>query len=333
MEISLEGTDFSRTRTLVLINSNPQTITVRGVYDNLIEGPQSGIIQHRVTASSDNINYPVNLIGQPVSVTISDAQIPPVIGIDFDEVASTSTPVLWTKVTDIRNQSLMNLSLDDGTATGIDLTTTVDLCGIGGCGFGSGSFTIPQHTQPLDGLGGVVYARGTVTFTWSGLKPNAPYLVFLFGLGVFGPMNQSVSIAGNGSPVIFNQVANAGTLYINGVPSSTDRLKDFGQKIISSPAGTILITVTSNLGNNEMSFAGLGIREGTNCPETVVLDNIPLPNGLNHAAVSISSKGTVQNGTNVTFIAGNFIEMMADVVQQFQVENGGVLEAKIGGCP
>ncbi|MCB0666351.1 MAG: hypothetical protein KDC80_11035, partial [Saprospiraceae bacterium] len=332
MEISLDGTNFNQTQMVVLSNSNPQTIAVRGVYDNLTEGPQIGIIQHLVIASNDNTNYPVGLVGQPLLVTISDAQIPPIIGIDFDDVNGIS-PVNWTRISDIRNQSLMNLSLDDGTPTGIGLTTSADECGIGGCGFDSGTFPYPQHTQALDGLTGVVYARGTVTFTWNGLNPNAPYLVFIFGLGVFNDMNQSISIAGDGTPVMLDQIAATGNMYINGNTGTTDLLVSQGLSIISSAGGTIVITVASNRDNDEMSFAGLGLREGAVCPENLVLDEIPLSNGPHHAAFSIQSKGTVQAGTTVNFMAGNSIELLADQNKQFQVLQGGVFEAKIGGCP
>lgn len=332
MEISLDGTNYDQSQMIVLSNSNLQTITVRGLYDSVTEGPQTGIIQHKVIASNDNTNYPIGLVGQPLSVTISDAQIPPIIGIDFDEENGNS-PVNWTKVTDIRNQSLMNLSIEDGTPTGINLTTSADMCGIGGCGFSSGTFPYPQHTQALDELTGVVYARGTVTFTWSGLNPNSPYVVFIFGLGVFGDMDQSITITGDGAPVMINQVAATGTMFINGSTGTTDLLRNQGLSINSSGSGTITITVTSNLVNDEMSFAGLGLRQGTSCPESLTLDEIPISNGPYHAAINIQSKGTVQSGTNISFTAGNSIELLADQNKQFQVVSGGIFEANIGGCP
>jgi hypothetical protein len=327
-EISLDGTNFSSSRTVVLNNTTPQTIIVRGKSDNLSEGAHSGLIQHSIAASGDLVNYPLGMSGQPVSVIVADAQIPPIIGIDFDATSSTTSPTNWLRISDIRNQTRANIPLDDGTPTDIDLSTNATNCGIGGCGFTSGSFSLPQHAQTLTGLTGVTYARGTATFNWSGLQANTKYVVFIFGLGVFGPMNQTVTIAGSGNPVSFTQNAVAGVLLVNDQVASPNPLTTFGKIITSSPNGTINITVTSNLANTEMSFAGIGIRK-IGCPSNDLSVNTnPISGGLNQAAFLINSTGTVQTGTNVSFLAGKAIELNPP----FRAQSGSVFEAKIGGC-
>lgn len=327
-EVSLDGTNFGSSKAVILSNTTPRTIIVRGKQDNTAEGSHQGLIQHIVTASADLTNYPVGTLGQPVSVNVADAQIPPIIGIDFDATTSTTSPTNWLRVADIRNLNLTNISLDDGTPTGIDLTTTADDCGIGGCGFTSGSFTLPQHAQPLSGLTGVTYTRGTVNFVWSGLEANTKYQVFVFGLGRFGPMNQNVTITGSGTPIAFVQNAAQSIMLINDQTSSTGILTNFGKNMTSSPTGTITITVTSNLGSTEMSFAGIGIRK-IDCPNNdLVLDSNPITPGLNQAAFLIQSKGTVQTGTNVSYLARKAIELGPS----FKTENGAVFEAKVGGC-
>ncbi|RDB07415.1 reprolysin-like metallopeptidase [Runella aurantiaca] len=260
-EISLDGTNFSSSRTIVLNNTTPRTIIVRGKSDNRSEGTHSGLIQHSISASDDLVNYPLGMNGQPVSVSVADAQIPPIIGIDFDATSSTTSPTNWVRISDIRNQSLTNIPLDDGTPTGIDLSMNATNCGIGGCGFTSSTFSLPQHARSLSGLTGVTYARGTATFNWSGLQANTKYVVFVFGVGVFGPMNQSVTIEGSGNPVSFTQNASSNILLVNDQVSSPKPLPTFGKIITSSPSGTINITVTSNLASTEMSFAGIGIRK------------------------------------------------------------------------
>ena len=259
-EISLDGTHFSKNQLLELNNTTPRTITVRGKYDNAEEGPHQGLIQHYVSASADQVDYPENLPGQPVGVNIADAQIPPMIGIDFDQEASVSVPINWVKISDIRNQSITNIPLDDGTPTDIDLTTSATNCGIGGCGFGSNIFPLPKHTQSMDDLSGVVYSRGEVTFTWSGLQANTPYRLFVFGLGVFGTINQTVTITGGGSPVTFSQTAGQNEMLVNDqTSSSTGLLNNFGKEMVASSSGTITITVTPKVTGSEMSFAGIGI--------------------------------------------------------------------------
>lgn len=259
-EISLDGINFSYHQLLALDNTTSRTITVRGKYDNAEEGPHQGLIQHYVSASADQVDYPENLPGEPVGVNITDAQIPPMIGIDFDQASSAKTPVNWLKISDIRNQSISNIPLDDGTPTDIDLTTSATDCGIGGCGFGSNIFPLPKHTQSLNDLSGVVYSRGEVTFTWSGLQANTPYRLFVFGLGVFSPINQTVTITGGGSPVTFSQTAGQNVMLVNDhASSSTGLLNNFAKEMIASSSGTITITVTPKVAGGEMSFAGIGI--------------------------------------------------------------------------
>ncbi len=260
-EISLDGTNFSSSRTIILNNTTPRTIIVRGKSDNLSEGTHSGLIQHFISASDDLVNYPLGMTGQPVSVSVADVQLPPIIGIDFDATNSTTSPTNWIRISDIRNQTLTNIPLDDGTPTDIDLSTNATNCGIGGCGFTSSTFSLPQHARSLSGLTGVTYARGTATFNWSGLQANTKYVVFIFGVGVFGPMNQRVTIEGSGNPVSFTQNADSNILLVNDQVSSPNPLLSFGKIITSSSSGTINITVISNLASTEMSFAGIGIRK------------------------------------------------------------------------
>jgi hypothetical protein len=69
-----------------------------------------------------------------------------------------------------------------------------------------------------------------------------------------------------------------------------------------------------------------------NCQDNLVLDTNPIPDGVHQAAIMITSKGTVQNGSNITFQAGNGIELQADPTNQFEVQLGGIFEAKIAGC-
>ena len=117
-------------------------------------------------------------------------------------------------------------------------------------------------------------------------------------------------------------------MLINDQTSSTGILTNFGKTMTSLPTGTITITATSNLGSTEMSFAGIGLRK-TGCPiNDLSLNTNPVNAGLNQAAFLIQSTGTVQTGTNVSFLAGKAIELGT----QFTVQNGGVFEAKIGGC-
>ncbi len=307
------------------------------VWDQLDRGIAQSL--PTVDPTGDLTDYPIGLPGQPVIVNITDAQIPPIVGIEFDFTGSISAPTNWVKLTDIINQSIMDIPLDDGTPATIDLTTTASMCGNAFCGFHTNGFPLPQHIQSLDPIQGSVYARGTVTFTWSGLKRSTDYRVFVFGYGVFGPIDQSITITGSGPPTAFNQVTVMDNLLINDTPASTDLLINFGKQVMSSATGTI--TVTSNLGNDDMSFAGLGIQEvlgppsSVNCPSLLTLtgtnvgDNSDVNNmSLNQSSGAVNSTQKIAAGANVVYDGGTEINLNVE----FEVLLTGLFEAYIGRC-
>lgn len=65
-----------------------------------------------------------------------------------------------------------------------------------------------------------------------------------------------------------------------------------------------------------------------NCPPVINVPDEPIPNSLYQAGVTVISDGVVANGSNVTFDAGQCIELN----ETFEVEPGAVFEAIIGGC-
>lgn len=331
-EVSQDGTNFAASQLVTFTNLTSKTITVRGKYDNVPEGTHVGVIQHAVSSSDDQTQYPIGLQGPPVIVTIADAQIPPMIGVDFDTPASTNVPANWTKISDLRNNTLTNLTYDDGTSTSIGLTTSAPLCGIGGCSFDATISSLPQHAQLLSGLNGVAYVRNSVTFTWNGLQANAAYRLFIFGKGVFGPIDQSVTISGSGTPLTFVQKSSTQTLMINDITyvqggSPNDFLINYGRLMTASGTGTITITVTSNLGNAEMAFMGIGIQK-SGCPQNLAIHTSPIPSNTYQASNTIESTAMVESGSNVTFMAGTKIQLTGS----FRVKSGATFRGKIGAC-
>ena len=259
-EASIDGVNFYSKMAIMLSNSSPVTVTVRGKRDKDVEGIQNDVIQHWISDTEDSENYPRGLPGQPIFIRISDEQIPPIIGVDFDNDNSKDVPENWFRVSDIRNKVINNMILDDGTPTNISLTTNAPKCGIGGCGFGGRIYSpLPRHAQSLEGLSGISIASNAATFTWSGLQPNTNYRLFLFAIGLFGGINQNVTITGSGDPVKFEQNAGRGVLYINDKESKGDILVNHAKQVKSTNEGTITITVTPAAGTTEMSFSGIGI--------------------------------------------------------------------------
>jgi len=65
------------------------------------------------------------------------------------------------------------------------------------------------------------------------------------------------------------------------------------------------------------------------CPSTLnIINNNNINTGVLSAGESIISNGKVVSGNNVTLTAGNFIQL----INNFEVEQGGVLFIDIGGC-
>jgi hypothetical protein len=88
----------------------------------------------------------------------------------------------------------------------------------------------------------------------------------------------------------------------------------------------------TNLNWGEIEDYNIIIGTG-NCPNNLVLNANPIPNGPHQAGVMITSKGTIANGTNVTFSAGNNVELQGDITGQFEVQLGAIFEIRIQGCP
>jgi hypothetical protein len=257
--LSKDGKSFSASQILSLIDTTPITLTVLGKEDKEFEGVHFDVIRHGVIETEDN-NYPTSMVGEPISTKISDAQIPPIIGVAFTTEASTNFPKNWIKISDVKNKTFNNISLEDGQKTTISLSSTSTDCGIGGCSFTGPIYgDKPIHNQSLGQLNGVGIARGTTTFTWSGLESNKKYRLFVFGYNLFGLLKQIVTITGEGAPLTFNQDCPRGVLYINDRLSSDGYLMNYAKEMTASNDGKIIISVTTISGKDEISITGLGI--------------------------------------------------------------------------
>ena len=264
IELSENGVSFSDSLNVALSSTTPKVISVRGKFDTILEGPHTASLTHFVNATADSGNYPVGLPGTSLRVSISDAQLPPVVGVDFDTAESTAVPSHWVRLTSTIGQSASNMLLDDGTPTGIGITVNAPLCGFGGCSFNvahnSGSTDSPRHVQDLINLGGVAVSRGgPVVATWSGLEAQKKYRVFVFAhYFIGGTIDQTVTITGHGNdnPAPFVQTV-AGSLQVNDRLSVNQPLPGFDREVTSSASGTITISVDAP---NETWLSGLALQ-------------------------------------------------------------------------
>ncbi|NEO61840.1 MAG: hypothetical protein F6J98_15945, partial [Moorea sp. SIO4G2] len=74
-EISLDGTTFASEQVLTFNEATLQTITVRGLDDQEVEGDHESTISHEITKSEDTVNYPLGDVGL-VTASIFDNDIP-----------------------------------------------------------------------------------------------------------------------------------------------------------------------------------------------------------------------------------------------------------------
>lgn len=336
-EVSIDGLTFGATQTIILNNTTPQTITVSGKFDTTLEGPHLGTISQVVTATLDAGNYPVGLPGAPVTANISDAQVPPVVGIDFDVASSTSVPTNWVRFSQVDGQTASDIPLDDGTPTNIDVTMTADLCGRGGCILNFGDNTnvnnSPQHVQELaETIEGISISRGTVRIVWSDLNPNTAYRIYVFTSFILGGTSeQTVTITGNGTdnPAPFLQTI-GGSLLINDEISNNQPLLNFGKTVTSTSTGTITISIT---GPDELWISGLAIQEVLSAPASCLAADITLTTAQNTAADfetngSIFSTQIIGNNATVDYDAQTAISLNTG----FHAQQGVTFHAFIDGC-
>ncbi|MCD0461718.1 Calx-beta domain-containing protein [Roseiconus lacunae] len=256
-EVSLDGNSFSNSVIVSKSDTSASTIYVRGLDDTDAEGVHSGVITHTVSTSGD-ANYPIGLNGPPITASIGDDEVQPVIGTDFDRPGEPS-PENWTLTTGASTYS--NLIREDGVVTTVDLSITRS----GGSGANlSDSPTAPLHTPDLADIGGNYIAANSITLTWSGLDAGVDYNVYLFLTENFGiDVHQSVAITGETSLPVFEQDTRGlgSVLYVNdSLANPSKPLEDDAVTVTADASGQIQAVVTNLLASDYAILAGTGIQ-------------------------------------------------------------------------
>ena len=286
-EISTDGTNFASTQTLIFNSTAPQTITVRAIDDTVEEGAHTSVISHAVTVSTSG-TYPVGTLIDNLIVHITDDELPPVVGIDFD-LAGRPSPTDWAQQLFFSSGNPVNMTRDDGVATPFDLTFALGGGSLSASSAGVGNESnIPRHDPIINEIGGFSTFSAAVTATWSDLTPGTSYGVFVFGLGT-SSYSQSISIAGATTLPSFDQVLVDGVLQVNDEGGSNTRtLKSYQEIAVADASGNIAITVTPNSGSAGVALGGLAIRE------------IPQPAIAAGLTVTINSDSISENGGTTT---------------------------------
>ena len=181
-EISTDNVSFSSSVVLAFTSTAAQTIFVRGLDDTVQEGIHSGTVTHSITSSPD-ANYPIGTLINFVTASISDDELQPVVGVDFDQSTSTSTPENWTKISQTFGGTTSNLIREDGITTPFGLTLDV----VGAAGLNpSAPSDVPFHSPPLNGIDANHLAADSLSLTWTGLTPGTDYNIYLLTSENFG---------------------------------------------------------------------------------------------------------------------------------------------------
>ena len=257
--VSSDGVNFASTTQLTFNTTTAQTVYVRGVADNVEEGPHQSLISHSV-ATSTSADYSAGDGLGFLQAMVVDVDLGPVIGIDFDFWAN--PPENWQSVGFLSQADGTNLMRDDGAATMVDISSTI-FGSSGASSPGPASSTVPRHIPSLTDLDAYSYNQTTNSFTstWSDLTPGQEYGVYIFGYENRAQTYiNDVTLTG-ANTVTFLQTLTNGNLYINdSVGSSSEKLDSYRKLVTADASGEIDITIVRGAGSDGVSLAGLALQ-------------------------------------------------------------------------
>lgn len=283
MEISIDGTNFSSS-ILVSLTTAPWPITVRALNDSFAEGLHTGQISHSIFESGSP-EYPVGLLISGVTVTIDDDELPPLVGVEFQDAGS-STPLNWTEISSLWTNTYYDLVREDGVSTPIDLTISSQASAMATGTTEPLPYTVPAHNPHLSDLRGLrtnwaqADETADIDFTWKGLTPGTKYGVSVFVVEQWSSpsdADQTVTITGSGAddpaPFVQNTVHKEGILLVNGEDGDDRRsVHSYAHVVTADANGQINIHIAANdpVNNPEVYIAGLAIHEVAAVAPTLV---------------------------------------------------------------
>lgn len=208
-----------------------------------------------------------------LTVCIASASAGPLVGVNFGPPGSPS-PTSWTLATG--DGAINNLIDTTGAPSSISITLSsapgppLQFTGV------PLSATIPSNAPSLANLQSNLYndvTPSSLLAQFSGLTPNATYSVYAIGLRFSPTMDQTVTITGSGTPLIFTQSGPDFSLFFNGsIGSSSQTLESYAVAVPASSSGTIGILFAA--GANRYNAAAVALSAS---PAASV---VPLPSSL-----------------------------------------------------
>ncbi len=159
--------------------------------------------------------------------------------------------------------------------------------------------------------------------------PNAGYYIInnYGNNAVFSPLN---SLKLGNTNVLPIEATNPSSLKLYKRPSNADGAT-WGASIASASAATESVIANGNVefgtDNGIISFSQFIIQQEI-CPDTLYVNINPIDGDTLRASLLVSSNGTQETGTNISFFAGNCVDLGAG----FTVESGAEFLAAIENC-
>ncbi len=304
--------DIGDTETLTVAPTSP------GEYNFTLESANSNIVINDGTiqvevGSQIELTYVDSDDGNGNQVTLNDTAIfkavtaSDLIGVDFDQTGA--SPLDWLTVSNGSNANFGDLNNEQGGATPVDLTVNGTWTGLD---VAVNADTIPMHPNSLANVDGQIQTSGqSVQLIYSDLVASTDYLVYVMSAeGIFDSIEQTVSIQGLGSAVVFEQRFNKGELFVNDqVGNSNRELTEYAQLITSDIDGRITINVDPINGTQDVVLAGVAIVPDTGGidavsdsavtgeDQLVAINVVANDTETNGETISLDSVSTPENGT------------------------------------
>ncbi len=196
----------------------PQTVTVTGVDDALVDGSQTSTTTLSIDPVLTTDDAFDSVRDRLVTVVTQDDDAASLVGVDFESLAApNNSPANWTLIGDAFGSTTSDLIREDGSTSPFDLTVAVTISG--GVNDTPTPSNLPDHTPSLAEIDGVRLSGGSITLTWSDLSPGTEYDLWLFtSENFFQNAVQLVTItggAGNPAPFTMDTSAIGSQLLVN----------------------------------------------------------------------------------------------------------------------
>ena len=222
--------------------------------DGILQVDVGDQIEMTYVDADDGSGNPDTLTDTASFIAVTDSDL---IGADFD--LDGNTPANWVTISSGTDQTFSDLDNERNAITPVDLTVNGTYTALN---VDIDPATVPLYPNALSNVDGQIQTSSQpLEIIYSDLVASTDYLVYVMAAeGIFDSIEQTVSIQGLGSPVVFEQRFNTGELFINDqVGDETRDLFEYAQLITADIDGEITIDITPIAGTDDVVLAGLAI--------------------------------------------------------------------------